>query len=231
MENENQHCGSLSFRVTPADTIDEVEDGFGNRGYAVMIREPHRQVQMSAEGLVRVRAGGVHEACHPMYRFPSPHTMPEDNIRAFLSDAQKNYGSEFCDMAGYRALMNDLYSRFVYEPGITTTRTTASAALAGGRGVCQDYAHILISLMRLQGVPARYTAGMMIGEGASHAWVEVWHDGAWIGMDPTNNQMVDDTYIKLTHGRDFEDGTLDRGCFLGFASQNEIIHVKVEERS
>ncbi|MCD8222192.1 MAG: transglutaminase family protein [Clostridiales bacterium] len=231
MENENQHCGSLSFRVTPSDTIDEVEDGFGNRGYAVTIREPHRQVQMSAEGLVRVRMGEIREDCHPMYRFPSLHTMPEDNIRAFLSDAQRYYGSEFRDMAGYRALMGYLYSRFTYEPGITTTKTTAAAALAGGHGVCQDYAHILISLMRLQGVPARYTAGMMIGEGASHAWVEVWHNGAWIGLDPTNNQMVDDTYIKLTHGRDFEDGTLDRGCFLGFASQNEIIHVKVEERS
>ena len=77
--------------------------------------------------------------------------------------------------------------------------------------------------------PARYVAGMMLGEGASHAWVEVWLDGGWQGMDPTNNRLADETYIKLTHGRDFGDGSIDRGRFLGFAGQSQEICVKVEE--
>ena len=70
---------------------------------------------------------------------------------------------------------------------------------------------------------------MMLGEGASHAWVEVWMKDTWLGMDPTNNRLVDETYIKLTHGRDFGDGTINRGRFLGFANQSQEIRVKVEE--
>ncbi len=70
---------------------------------------------------------------------------------------------------------------------------------------------------------------MMLGEGASHAWVEVWVNGMWVGIDPTNNRLTDETYIKLTHGRDFGDGAIDRGRFLGFAGQTQKILVKVEE--
>ena len=102
-------------------------------------------------------------------------------------------------------------------------------ALEGGGGVCQDYAHIFLALCRLMGIPARYVAGMMVGEGATHAWTEVWILGAWIGFDPTNNRLAGDHYIKLSHGRDFGDCTIDKGCFKGFAAQKQNIYVKVEE--
>ncbi len=229
MENERQRCGNYSLRIDPADTIDEVCDGFGNRGYAGVIKAPHRKLHVTAEGIVLMSGKADRELPHPMYRFPSVHTMPEENIRRFLADSEAEYGASIHDMDGYRFLMNRLHRRFVYVPGVTTVKTTASEALAGGQGVCQDYAHIFISLCRLGGIPARYVAGMMSGEGATHAWAELWQDGAWVGMDPTNDRMVDESYIKLTHGRDFEDGTIDRGCFLGFARQSQKIHVKVEE--
>ena len=101
-----------------------------------------------------------------------------------------------------QSLMNAINGAMVYMPGETTIHTTAAMALSGGKGVCQDYAHILIALCRMAGIPARYVAGAMVGEGATHAWAEVWLDGVWTGADPTHCRMTDETYIKFSHGRD-----------------------------
>lgn len=231
MESENQHTEQYEFKIEPADTIDQVCDGFGNRGYAGAIRQAHDYLMMTAEGIVRITGRESEEELHPMYKFPSAFTVPDEAIRSFLSEVKEAFGGELTDRQGLEYLMNRLYGRFVYAPGVTNTKTTAAEGFAGGCGVCQDYAHIFISLCRLAGVPCRYVAGMMVGEGETHAWAEVWLDGRWYGMDPTNNRMVDHTYIKLTHGRDFADSTIDRGCFLGFAGQKHQIRVKVEEIS
>ena len=71
---------------------------------------------------------------------------------------------------------------------------------------------------------------MNLGEGASHAWTEVWDGQFWHGLDPTNNRLADERYIKLSHGRDFMDAAVDRGCFLGKAGQEQTILIKVEEK-
>lgn len=249
-ENGCQHRESLDVRIEPADTIDVVRDGFGNEGYAGAIRRPHDRLFLEARGVVQVDRNGSTDPFHPMYRFPSAYTMPDEGIRGFLEEifpepeetpdpvaprpeSGKVWEKESCrGIMGQEELeymMDRLYRRFVYMPGATSVKTTAAEALSLGQGVCQDYAHVFISLCRLAGVPARYAAGMMLGEGASHAWAEVWLFDRWLGMDPTNNRLVDETYIKLTHGRDFGDGSIDRGRFLGFAGQSQEISVKVEE--
>ena len=248
-ENGCQHREALDVRIEPADTIDVVRDGFGNKGYAGAVRRPHDRLFLEAKGSVQVDRSGETEPFHPMYRFPSAYTMPDEKIRQFLreirQDLQVVAGNSGQDLqAGAVAgepcgglmdqkklvyMMDRLYGRFAYVPGGTTVRTTAAEAFLLEQGVCQDYAHVFISLCRLAGVPARYAAGMMLGEGASHAWAEVWLSDRWLGMDPTNNRLVDETYIKLTHGRDFADASIDRGRFLGFAVQSQEISVKVEE--
>ena len=126
-------------------------------------------------------------------------------------------------------LMNCLYRDFSYRPGATDVSTTAVQAWERRAGVCQDYAHIFLCLCRMAGFGARYVAGMMVGEGATHAWTEVYGDDGWIGLDPTNNCLADDNYIKLSHGRDFGDCSIDKGCFKGFAAQRQNIYVKVDE--
>ena len=268
MEDGCQGCETIDYRITPADTVDEVWDGFGNRGYSGAVRRSHRRLSAVSEGVVRVnRLKPVYEEAHPMYRFPSAYTVPDKAIGDLCRKAEREAGEVRDDwkireyrntwedwmiresgdireagiawetrsgnrLSGFPlviSMMDQLYRNFSYEPGITTVQTTAAEALRGGRGVCQDYAHILISMCRFAGIPARYVAGMMVGEGASHAWVEAWVDGSWIGIDPTHNRLVDETYIKLTHGRDFGDGAIDKGCFIGFAAQRQQIHVKVEE--
>lgn len=229
METSRQAIRSFAFGIDPADVVCEVADGFGNHGYAGSVCAPHRSLAVWSTGTVCAFPRGEEGALQAMYRFPSPFTQPGENIRQFLEAACEEYSGAIAGREGLEYLMNRLYGRFVYAPGTTTVRTTAAEALAGGQGVCQDYAHVFISLCRLAGVPARYAAEMMLGEGATHAWAEVWLDGLWHGYDPTNNRLVDDTYIKLTHGRDFADGTIDRGQFLGFAAQNQQILVRVEE--
>ena len=118
-----------------------------------------------------------------------------------------------------------------YISEATDIETTAAEALRLGKGVCQDYAHIMTAVMRYMKIPARYVNGLMIGEGFTHAWVEVYVNGGWYGFDPTNDLHIDEYYIKFAHGRDYGDCTVDKGRFLGNASQKLNIFVNVEDIS
>ncbi len=126
-------------------------------------------------------------------------------------------------------LTHRLHEDFVYEKGCTNVDTTAEQAWVQGRGVCQDYAHILIALLHREGIPARYVTGMIPGEGASHAWVEIEKEGFWYGIDPTNDTPVGDDHIKLGVGRDAADCLINRGIMHGGGRQSQVVRVSVEE--
>src|SRR6202044_891456 len=109
-------------------------------------------------------------------------------------------------------------------------RTTASEALAHGRGVCQDYAHIMLAACRLLGLPARYVSGHLRGEGGSHAWVEVLHphplrQGFWFaeGWDPTHDRRVDADYLVVAVGRDYGDVAPLTGYYEGPGATNTLV--------
>lgn len=106
--------------------------------------------------------------------------------------------------------------RLRYRSGTTRVDTTAADALAHAEGVCQDFAHVAIGLLRARGIPARYTGGYQyLGPGVPHephAWVEVWHPAAgWRGFDPTTGGAVDDRYVRVAIGRDYSDAAPVRG--------------------
>lgn len=126
-------------------------------------------------------------------------------------------------------LMHSLHDHFSYVQGVTTVQTTAEEAMALGKGVCQDYSHILLSLCRIEKIPCRYVVGMLIGEGLSHAWVEVCSDGRWYALDPTNNLIVDDQHIKISAGRDYHDCIVSQGVFVGRTTQTQTVAVRVKE--
>jgi len=111
-----------------------------------------------------------------------------------------------------------------YGHGVTDVQTTAAAALAGGTGVCQDYAHIMLAVCRAAGVRARYVSGHLIGEGGSHAWVEVLDEddsgggGVAIGFDPTHDRRTDSRYLAVAIGRDYRDVAPTSGTFHGDAN-------------
>ena len=87
----------------------------------------------------------------------------------------------------------------------------------------------MIALCRMAGIPARYVTGMLVGEGSSHAWVEVLSVGKWYGLDPTNNLIVGEEHIKIGTGRDASDCPINRGLLFGGGEQVQIVSVKVRQ--
>lgn len=126
-------------------------------------------------------------------------------------------------------IMNKLHNDFSYKQFVTNTETSAEQAFSQGQGVCQDYAHIFISLLHLSGIPARYVTGLIIGEGASHGWVEILNKGYWYGLDPTNNVPVTSDHIKIGVGRDAKDCMINRGIMHGGGLHTQKIVVNVKE--
>lgn len=110
-----------------------------------------------------------------------------------------------------------------YEWGVTSVRTTAASAVAGGRGVCQDYAHVMLAVCRAAGLPARYVSGHLVGEGGSHAWVEVIVSSASassghavaVAFDPTHDRQAGENYLTVAVGRDYADVPPTSGTFEG----------------
>lgn len=229
-----QRIQTLSCRVEPSGSVWFVTDGFGNTACAGEILESHDFLRVNCEGAVLTDIGSSRdEELQYLFLCPTVLTQPESNVREFYGEILKKYGWESDGREEKRisaeTLMEELGRRMIYTPGVTGVKTTAAQALALGRGVCQDYAHLLISLCRLAGIPARYAAGAMIGEGATHAWVQVWEKGRWKGLDPANQCAAGEDYIRFASGRDFADCTVDKGCFFGAAQQQQKIMVKVEE--
>jgi transglutaminase-like putative cysteine protease len=105
-----------------------------------------------------------------------------------------------------------------YQVGVTGTQTPAAMALHLGQGVCQDYSHIMLSLVRSLGIPGRYVSGHLLGEGAPHAWVEVLIDDSVVAYDPTHHRRAGLNYITVATGRDFADVTSTSGVFTGSAT-------------
>ena len=127
------------------------------------------------------------------------------------------------------------YHALQYENGITTYRTPAAEALKLGRGVCQDFAHIMITLCRLCNLPARYVSGHMLGEGGTHAWVEVLLSIAEqpdkalvVPFDPTHEREASLSYITIAIGRDYFDVAPTSGSFRASYSGQLSTHKRVD---
>ena len=128
-----------------------------------------------------------------------------------------------------------IFEEFKYIPGITNIETTIDEILQQKTGVCQDFAHVLLQILRTMQIPSRYVSGYICphrsglrGEGATHAWVEAWIPGSgWTGIDPTNKIWVTNNHIKLAVGRNFADCSPARGSFKGIADQQLSVMVSV----
>ncbi|MFT3705527.1 MAG: transglutaminase family protein [Agriterribacter sp.] len=128
-----------------------------------------------------------------------------------------------------------IFKNFKYVKDVTNAGTTVDDVLKHMGGVCQDFAHVLLQILRILHIPARYVSGYicpnkngMRGEGATHAWVEAWiPEQGWTGIDPTNNTWVSNAHVKLAVGRHFQDCTPAKGTFKGPAKQTLSVYVSV----
>ncbi|WP_127581264.1 transglutaminase family protein [Paenibacillus koleovorans] len=257
--NERQSCYHHEVVVEPPAALLTYEDFFGNRVHAFSVNPAHREL------VIRTRATVVTQDRWPAADGTTGNAAaPEEELAQLQSEKlQDRYiefllpteytadGADVRDYAeaypfgddGLRAwagrLCAGIHRDFTYDPSATDVHTTVSETLRLRRGVCQDYAHLMIAVCRSKGVPARYVSGYhFVGdlEGAradfvqaSHAWLEVQIPGTgWIGFDPTNNGEVGGRYVKLGHGRDYKDIVPVKGVYFGTVEQR--LEVKVDVR-
>lgn len=225
-ENEAQRILESHYHISPAGTTNKSEDAFGNKILTGYVDDFHSTFEFSSEGVLETHPYIIREKLDPIYGFASRFTKASDKL---LEVHRALNFAENTDTHEKAKLISDkINDAIIYEGGVTGVGTTAEEALSLGKGVCQDYAHIMICLCRLNGIPARYVAGFIEGEGFSHAWVEYYADEAWHGYDPTHNVKIATNYIKIAQGRDYGDCAIDKGVFRGAAFQNLEVIVKVE---
>lgn len=224
-----QQVSNESIEIYPKQYSSTQTDSFGNRCIYGTADKAHNYFAVDVNGEAGVdKDRYVTEEPHKtgLFKYQTELTKPGECINGFYRKIKKS--GRGLETARY--FMDKLFDNFAYETGATCVDTTAEQAFAIGKGVCQDYAHILLSLCRLEKIPCRYTAGMMIGEGATHAWVEVYDSGVWHPLDPTHNCAVDENYIKISSGRDAKDCAINQGVFIGGGKQKQEISVKVVEK-
>jgi transglutaminase-like putative cysteine protease len=196
-------------------------DRFGNKRLRLHLARVDGEVEfrifLEIERHVQQAAAACDMRQRRLYLEPTPLTAPEAPLRAVAEDLRAT-GLRGLDLAG--AIMAWVHTALRYEQDVTGIHTTAAQALALGRGVCQDYAQIMLVLCRLCQLPARYVSGHLLGEGATHAWVEVLvpdsstrGGGVAVAFDPTHNRRTGPTYITVAVGRDYRDVAPTSGTF------------------
>ena len=140
-------------------------------------------------------------------------------------------------LTALRTLTRGIYDSFEYESGITEVHSPIEHALSERRGVCQDFAHIMIAIARSWGIPTRYVSGYLYHKGsrdrsradATHAWVESYLPSlGWVGFDPTNNILPGERHVRAAVGRDYADVPPTRGTYTGGADSELSIAVSLE---
>ncbi len=233
-----QRCASFKLQVDPPATLFEYTDFYGNTVNHFNLLQSHKRVNITATSVVETGEGrsasGDDEDIFLMdFLCQSRYVHFDQAIRDFT--AQFAAGTDNFTLA--ETICRHINDSFVYEPGITDVHSTSTVVMALGRGVCQDFAHILLAACRYLNVPARYVSGYLYGgstpdgrDEASHAWCEVYcgREQGWIGMDPTHKTIfVDDRYIKIGSGRDYSDVPPVRGTFKGNAKEKLSVSVRV----
>jgi transglutaminase-like putative cysteine protease len=176
--------------------------------------------------LERVRGDGPAalpaQALHsPRLLRPTRLTAPDDRLRDLAGRIAAESAGDTAEEAADR-ISETVSSAMTYSPGLTSVTTTAAEALAAGGGVCQDYAHVMLALCRLLGRPARYVSGHLLGQGGTHAWVEVivprGDRAETIALDPCNRRRTDGGYVTIATGRDYGDVAPTSGSYYGTAT-------------
>ena len=213
--------------VSPGYNISRDVDSFGNRLIYGGQREEHTALAYVSAGIVEMSqyVTRTPRGISPIYLIPTPLTTL-DNEQAAEWENKHNSGDTVEEGMN---ICNEVYALMNYMPLTTTVDTPAMEVYRLKKGVCQDYAHLMIAICRLNGIAARYVCGFMEGTGETHAWVEI-HDGySWIGFDPTNNCRISYGYVKIAHGRDASDCPVNRGVYIGNALQQTQINVTLKE--
>lgn len=250
VRDRRQQVHNLSIETDPGGATFEFRGPFGNQGRYFDRPGSHRALRIVARSSVEISrpdampanaAPDSWETLASAIRTPELWLMLEPSrfaqpSSAALAQFTSAHGIERQDdvLKSIRALLACLYEAFEFSPGTTAADSPIEHILESGRGVCQDYAHVMISVLRGWGVPARYVSGYLgpddnqTSTNESHAWVECWLPGlGWRGFDPANNCDCDERHVRAAVGRDYADVPPVRGVFRGTANSTLTTRVEV----
>jgi len=247
---DEQTCTEFALDTVPSAPVFQYDQPgeMGTVHHFVLRGQPTEEIVVSARSQVetlRVHAfDGINllaedwddvadppfASAHAEWLVPTPLTLPVAEW--------PGPGSQSSVFAYGQALSAAIYSSFFYVPGATDVSTPLHQFVSQKRGVCQDYAHLMLACARAQGVPARYVSGYVFsggdpathGAGATHAWAELYlpHAHRWVGFDPTNNIIVADHHVKIAVGRDYADVPPTKGLLRGAPGQGAPREIDLE---
>jgi transglutaminase-like putative cysteine protease len=247
-----QRCLDFRLSTNPVAQIFNYRGENGNRVHHFDVPNRHNHLTITAEAIVEVSApptlpeallpaawdeldaltedGEYWETLHP-----SHFAHPTELLSALLVELQIERRDD--PLTVVRDINAAVYTTFEYAKQNTSADSPIDDALSIRRGVCQDFAHIMIALVRSLGIPCRYVSGYLFhqrehtdrsADGATHAWVEAFLPGpGWVGFDPTNNTLASDRHIRVAIGRDYADVPPTHGIFRGKAESELSVNVHV----
>jgi len=260
-----QRCDKHEVSVEPtANEMTQREDYYGNRTMSLVIAVPHQALLVRAASVVTVEARAQAALAAPRssweavrarlsaldtppltepaeFLFDSPHV---ERSRELADYAVRSFTARRAILESAMDLARRIHKDFKFERTATSISTPLKQVLKDRRGVCQDFAHLMIGCLRSIGLAGRYVSGYiltapppgrprLVGADASHAWASVYcgepskGNAGWVDIDPTNNCLVDDVHVTLGWGRDFGDVTPMRGVILGGGAQSLSVRVTV----
>jgi len=251
LTRSDQRCMSFRLEVEPSAKMFRFEESSGNIVHHFDIPQRHKEMTLTAESLVELKDDS-REASSPCdwsslkplqsdpdyleYLLPSPMVDFTESLKAYYGGVKP--ADDEKPPAYLERLNSHLASNFAYVPCSTQVDSSIDEALSKNEGVCQDFAHIMLGLTRLAGIPARYVSGYLFqskehedrsSDDASHAWVEAYlPEAGWVGFDPTNDIRAGNRHIVVCFGRDYSDVPPTRGVYRGQCGSEIRVAVQVE---
>ncbi len=252
-----QRCLSFQVKVSPKTRVQSYRDHLANVVHHFDVPGTHRQLTIISEAMIDVTASealperlgdgawdqldsalGARDFWEVLH--PSQFAEPTELVEELASERRipaRLEARQYDPLEVVRQVNDAVYEAIEYVPRSTRVDSPVDDALKSRQGVCQDYAHIMIALVRRAGIPCRYVSGYLFHrsgaqtrstEGATHAWVEAWLPGLnWVGFDPTNRTIATETHVRTAVGRDYADVPPTRGMFRGDAATQLTVAVRV----
>jgi transglutaminase-like putative cysteine protease len=227
---DTQRVHSFELRVEPTAHLYRHRDYFGTEVVSFNVAARHERLEIEARSRVSTIAPS-----------PPPHG-PSGGIEAESYRREAGEVRASTPLETVEALCTLIPERFEYRPGVTYVGSTIDELLAGGAGVCQDFVHLALAVLRRESIGARYVSGYLFAPGENgrrsaevetHAWLEALlpgEDGGesrWVGADPTNSRLAGEVHVKIGHGRHYADVPPIRGVYGGQAQANHELSVQM----
>lgn len=251
LDDGKQRLLRFNVETNPPAPLSPETDSFGNTKHVLTLHRQHHSLEILSDSAVEtypeptlpssLGKGAWQEICSSRNSFklwsftnPSAYTRPTDALQAYIEEMDLRPGDD--PLESVLRLSDSIHRSFQFVPGSTSAVSTIDHILSTRQGVCQDYAHVMIAIARLWGVPARYISGYLYAGSweeasvsyASHAWVECLLPGLdWVGFDPTNEGMAGERHVRLAVGLDYRDVSPTQGIIHGSAQSTLEVEVSV----